>query len=293
MRFSYVTYAGNGSAVTFVVPFPYISRLHVTVLVNGASQVFTWDNATTVRLASAPANGASVRVVRTTPKDALLVDFQDASVLTESLLDLNAIQNLYIAQEAFDASADAVAFAQGLTVAVGNTPPPTVGDTGRVLRATGAGAVAWSDISVPLSAAPPANRTALGLGTSATLDATATGTALVTAASAAAARTAVGATTPGSSLITAADAAAVRAVAVSPPTPQTAAGVGQWVRLLPGVNNPAVLPAGGTWAWFIIHRDAGGLLQNFEAGVGAGGSTAAVAPLPAGSQWLGVAWRIA
>lgn len=145
MRFSYVTYAGNGVAVTFVVPFPYISRSHVTVLVNGASQVFTWDNATTVRLASAPANGASVRVVRTTPKDALLVDFQDASVLTESLLDLNAIQNLYIAQEAFDASADAVAFAQGLTVAVGNTPPPTVGDTGRVLRATGAGAVAWSD----------------------------------------------------------------------------------------------------------------------------------------------------
>jgi hypothetical protein len=103
MPYARVTYAGNGSTRTFTVPFPYISDSHVTVRVNGAVQTgVTWDNASTVRLTSAPPVGATVLVQRTTPKDAPLVDFTDGSLLTEAALDLASAQALYSIQEALD-----------------------------------------------------------------------------------------------------------------------------------------------------------------------------------------------
>jgi hypothetical protein len=141
---SYITYSGTGSSATFTVPFPYIARAHVSAKVNGTVTPFTWDNGTTARFATPPASGAVIEIRRTTPRTTRLVDFQDASVLGESDLDLSAIQSLYISQEALDAAADAVAFAQGLEIASGNVPSPALADVGRFLRANAPGSVGWS-----------------------------------------------------------------------------------------------------------------------------------------------------
>lgn len=108
MPFSYVTYTGDGSNRNFAVPYAYIAEDHVTVTVDGEEVTFTWLNASTVRTDTAPANATQVEVRRTTPKAEPLVDFEDASTLTESDLDLFSAQLLYIAQEAYDTLAGVI-----------------------------------------------------------------------------------------------------------------------------------------------------------------------------------------
>jgi len=105
MAYSYVTYTGNGALTQFNVPFSYIRREHVTVLVNNVSQNFTWVNNGTVQLATAPANGASVKVARTTPVDAVLVDFVDGSTPVAADFDTSNLQHLFIEQELDDKAA--------------------------------------------------------------------------------------------------------------------------------------------------------------------------------------------
>ena len=100
-----------------------------------------------------------------------------------------------------------------------------------------------------------------------------------------------GVTATGTALIRAADAAAGRTAinAVVPPT--TSAGVGQWVSL----NAPSTalnLPAGGTWAYFVLTvvNSTGGI-TNFGASVAAGGTLIFAAS--SGFNHIGFAWRIA
>lgn len=113
MAFSYATYTGNGANRNFSVPFNYISQDHVTVTVDGVEVTFTWLNSSTVQTTVAPANATLVEVRRTTPKANALVDFEDASTLTESDLDLFSAQMLYIAQEAYDTLAGVIGLNDG------------------------------------------------------------------------------------------------------------------------------------------------------------------------------------
>jgi len=100
---SYVQYLGNGSTTTFAVPFPYINKAHVTARVDGVQAGFTWSGDATISLSHVvPGSGSVVEVRRTTPNDARLVDFVDGSTLTESDLDQNNTQFLYLSQEAQD-----------------------------------------------------------------------------------------------------------------------------------------------------------------------------------------------
>jgi hypothetical protein len=110
MAFSYVEYTGDGSTTQFAVTFSYIETDDVDVTVDGVSVSFTWDNAAQVNLASAPAVDATVLVYRTTQRTARLVDFTAASVLSEDTLDKDSNQLFFIAQEAFDDSANALQY---------------------------------------------------------------------------------------------------------------------------------------------------------------------------------------
>jgi len=93
----YVATAGQRD---FTVPFPFISRSHVEVLVNGVpTTVLEWPNASIVRLASALAGGESVVIRRVTPIDQALVKFQDGAILTQEDLNLAVEQLLYKQQE--------------------------------------------------------------------------------------------------------------------------------------------------------------------------------------------------
>ena len=102
MAYSYSLYTGNGSTTQFPVAFGYIRREHVAVTVAGSPATFTWVNNSTIQVDATPANGATVRVYRTTPIDAPLTDFADGTTLVASDLDTNAKQSVYIQQELSD-----------------------------------------------------------------------------------------------------------------------------------------------------------------------------------------------
>jgi len=104
MPLSYVQYQGNGNTTNFAVPFPYISRAHIFVRVNGNVTNYTWLNDQSVQVTPAPISGAVVEVRRETPKNGLLVDFVDGSTLVETDLDLLARQTFFLVQEADDAT---------------------------------------------------------------------------------------------------------------------------------------------------------------------------------------------
>lgn len=106
MAYSYTAFTGNGSTTQYAVSFPYIRREHVAVTVAGVPSTFTWVNNSLIQMDAAPANGAAVRVYRTTPIDAPLVDFADGSTLVAADLDTNSRQSIYIQQELDDAQTD-------------------------------------------------------------------------------------------------------------------------------------------------------------------------------------------
>jgi len=106
MAYSYTLFTGNGSTTQYAVAFPYIRREHVAVTVAGIPATFTWVNNSLIQMDAAPAVAAAVRVYRTTPIDAPLVDFADGATLVAADLDTNSRQSIYIQQELDDAQAD-------------------------------------------------------------------------------------------------------------------------------------------------------------------------------------------
>jgi microcystin-dependent protein len=109
-------YTATGATRTFTVPFQYLDKSHVVVKLNGSLKTsgtdYTFTSASTINFTTAPTG--TVEIYRSTPTDPL-VDFQDASVLTEADLDTSARQPLYLAQESADSAA------LSLTVPIGET----------------------------------------------------------------------------------------------------------------------------------------------------------------------------
>lgn len=110
MALSYTNYTGDGSTTDFNVVFDYIARAHVLVLLDGVETTdFTWLSDTQIRLDVAPSNAVVVKVKRSTPNDARLVDFSNGSVLNaDTDLDVDSNQLFFIAQEGIDNNTDAV-----------------------------------------------------------------------------------------------------------------------------------------------------------------------------------------
>lgn len=108
MTYSVVTYTGTGITGPYGVTFPYISKDHVKVRVNGVLQTvatnYTWLTDTTISFVVAVAAGATIEFRRESSRASRIVNHQDASNLTEATLDSDALQLFYVAQEAFDSS---------------------------------------------------------------------------------------------------------------------------------------------------------------------------------------------
>jgi hypothetical protein len=110
MPYSYVNKTGDGSAVLHSIPFPFISRDHVFVKVNGvATSAFTWINDGQIEFDTAASAGYAIRISRVTPLEPL-VDFADGATLTERDLDLLALQSSYIVQDLHDRVSEVVNF---------------------------------------------------------------------------------------------------------------------------------------------------------------------------------------
>jgi hypothetical protein len=112
MALSFVQYTANGSTDTFSISFPYLSTTHIEVRVDDVLETgVTFPTPTTCLLTSTPTNGQVVEVRRVTPRATPLVDFSDASTLTESDLDTNKNQLFYLTQEQIDTADTALILA--------------------------------------------------------------------------------------------------------------------------------------------------------------------------------------
>ncbi len=111
--YSYRTYASTGAAQTLAVPFPFVAREHVHVYVgwllsdgSRESEImpgagFSWINNGSL-LIQPVASGKSVSVVRLTPIDQQVVQWQQGSPPTASELSAADRQILYVVQEWLD-----------------------------------------------------------------------------------------------------------------------------------------------------------------------------------------------
>jgi len=169
MTFSIDQYTGTGAQTTFTVHFPFISRDHVFVSVAGNPVTPVWLNDGLILLSPAPANGALVDIRRNSHQSGPLVDFQDAEVLTEVLIDLANTQAIYIAQEAFDASDVALvsgAVAASAAAAAASAAAAGTSATNAATSASGASTSATNAAASAVAAAASATAAA-GSATSA------------------------------------------------------------------------------------------------------------------------------
>ena len=104
-------YVGNGIQTAYPSGiFAYLDVNHIKVYVDGALQLpgtdYTFNEGNvTVTFNSPPADGSDILIVRETSRGTALVNFGTGSQpVSRSSLNLAVLQNMYISQEAFDAS---------------------------------------------------------------------------------------------------------------------------------------------------------------------------------------------
>ena len=102
MAYSRVEYTGDGIQTVYTVPFEYLDRSHVHVTIDSIVREYEWTETYRINLSPAPANGAKILIFRDTPKDHLNVIFTSGSTLKSKEINNQALQALFIAQEAFD-----------------------------------------------------------------------------------------------------------------------------------------------------------------------------------------------
>ena len=97
------TYTGNGSNKLFSITFPYLETSDIDVYLNGTLQTITtqyfFANATTVEFVTAPANGATVKLDRSTDDSENSATFFPGSSIKAADLNENFDQTLYVVQE--------------------------------------------------------------------------------------------------------------------------------------------------------------------------------------------------
>ena len=102
MAYSYMTSVGDGQTQLFSLPFQYLSKRHVYVLVDGLEANFSWHTRSTVLITPTPKAGAVVRIERRTPIDSPPADFSEGALITANDLDVLSTYYLFVAQEGQD-----------------------------------------------------------------------------------------------------------------------------------------------------------------------------------------------
>ena len=104
MANSILEYDGTGSQASFTCP-SYLEKSHIIVTVNNVTKVLDTDytiSGTTVTLNTIPASGVRVKISRKSNQASRLNDYSDASLLTAEVMDADANQLFFMAQEAID-----------------------------------------------------------------------------------------------------------------------------------------------------------------------------------------------
>lgn len=97
------TYTGNGSNKLFSITFPYLDTSDIDVYLNNVLQTITtqyfFANATTVEFVTAPGNGVTVKLDRSTDDSDNPATFFPGSSIKAADLNENFDQTLYVVQE--------------------------------------------------------------------------------------------------------------------------------------------------------------------------------------------------
>lgn len=171
MAYSKKNYTGDGVTKLFTVTFPYIDPSHVTVLVNGLAVPYSFQSKQVIEIATAPGSGSLIQLSRNSNPESRLVDFQDDSMGTEALFNLNADQLLYLAQEAMDKTLEGTIIEEVQAIADAALASAVLA-TNKAAQA--ANAVAAITLPLPITSGGTGStsvaqaRTALGLGAAAT-----------------------------------------------------------------------------------------------------------------------------
>lgn len=160
MANSYVEYTGDGVTTNFNVTFEYLDKSHVSVKVDGVDVAFTWNTSNTVALDAAPANGALIRIQRSSSPTVRLVDYQTPSILSEEVLDLDSKQGFFLGQEAVDTSQEAFDTAGVAATDAANALSTALAADGKADLAISTADAAASDASFALLTANSASTTA-------------------------------------------------------------------------------------------------------------------------------------
>ncbi|UOW66275.1 tail fiber protein [Aeromonas phage vB_AspA_Bolek] len=99
----------DGSLSTIPLTIKFLEQSHIKVFVNNVelpdgTYTFAWSGATTITITPAVALGVEVSIRRKTPADAMLHDFQAGAVFSETSVDENFQQELFLLQEASEQS---------------------------------------------------------------------------------------------------------------------------------------------------------------------------------------------
>jgi hypothetical protein len=114
-------YTGNGTNKLFSITFPYLETTDIFVFVNGtATTAYTFANATTIEMTTAPANGATVVILRSTDDTNLQATFFPGSSIKAADLNNDFDQVLFIAQETTN-EAQAATFTASTATTTANT----------------------------------------------------------------------------------------------------------------------------------------------------------------------------
>lgn len=115
---TYNLQVGNGVQTIFGLPFTYLEPSHVKVFVEGNPVAFTFNDASTINLDVAPAEGAEIVIRRVTPRATPAVNFNDGKPRTGEDLNKAFQQSLYVATEGTDAADAALGNVDSLVSAV-------------------------------------------------------------------------------------------------------------------------------------------------------------------------------
>ena len=100
MAVTQVNYTGNGSTTNYSFTFPYLDKTDVKVRIDGTIQnttEYSFANATTIAMDTAPASGAKVVILRDTNVDSKKGTFYAGSAIKSEDLNDNYDQILYVA----------------------------------------------------------------------------------------------------------------------------------------------------------------------------------------------------
>lgn len=100
---SFVYYDGDGVTKDYTFDFPYLERDHVKVYINGEPfGDFAWMGSYSIRFNAPAPKGKKIQIKRETPAHNPLVIIADGSSLRAADLNRQALQAMYVAQEAAD-----------------------------------------------------------------------------------------------------------------------------------------------------------------------------------------------